>query len=227
MRMQLLALGAVSLFAAVAYADPEIVAGQYGPLPQASTAANALTAQDIEKVIGRKAVQRYYAMMGREAAATPLASGGVVNFDDSAEPCTFLETTALRGVRQGAVFSGPGANGGGVLDQCSNFGIDAFSVPNFLAFNAGSPFSDGGVASLPQAVFFPGGASGVSLQVSEGEVADSAQVIVAAIGAGAVQDFQVVTLDGTWQEVTVGGPVDVLVVAGGERVLLIDDIAVQ
>ncbi|MEM9384835.1 MAG: hypothetical protein AAGA68_07220 [Pseudomonadota bacterium] len=228
MKKQLVALGVVWMLISVAYADADIVAGHYGPAPSAAAPTRPFGAEDLAKLLGRDAVHGYYDMMDRNVGGILVQEGGVVTFDDRVEPCSFIETSALRGVRQGAAFTAPGNNGGGVLDQCSNFAIDAFSLPNFLAFNAGSPFNDGGVSRLPQLVFFPGGANTVTLQVSEGGFAEAnAQIILAGIGDGAVQDLQQVVLNADWQAVTLSGPIDILVVAGSVSILLIDDIAAQ
>src|ERR1041385_3186721 len=56
---------------------------------------------------------------------------------------------------QGVRFSGPGAyNGGGVLNECGNFGVSGYSAPNFLAFNNGAHFINGGTPVGPELILF-------------------------------------------------------------------------
>jgi hypothetical protein len=76
-----------------------------------------------------------------------------IDFDDVAAPCDFASTQALRGeyAAQGAVFWGKGvSDGGAILDECSNFSVTGYSAPNFLAFNSGAFYSNGGVAAAPE-----------------------------------------------------------------------------
>ena len=64
-------------------------------------------------------------------------SGTFVDFE-LAGPCAFNQTVALSNqyAGLGVIFAGPSGNdGGAVLDQCGNFGINARSGTNFLAFN--------------------------------------------------------------------------------------------
>ncbi len=100
-------------------------------------------------------------------AASPLLAGAtVINFDDAAQPCSFVSTVALRNqyAGHGVLFMGPAPlDGGGVLDECSNFGISGYSAPNFLAFNTASSFSDGGIPRPPQIITFTHRASHVQV----------------------------------------------------------------
>jgi hypothetical protein len=76
-----------------------------------------------------------------------------IDFDDVSAPCDFSSTQALRGeyAAQGAVFWGQGPfDGGAILNECSNFGVSGYSAPNFLAFNSGAGYGNGGVASAPE-----------------------------------------------------------------------------
>ena len=80
-----------------------------------------------------------------------------INFDGFSAPCNFDQTVALttQYTSQGVRFSGPGAyNGGGVLNECGNFGVSGYSAPNFLAFNNTAHFSDGGTPKGPELILF-------------------------------------------------------------------------
>ena len=69
----------------------------------------------------------------------------------------FSETTALRELyaSMGVHFLGPGdLDGGAILNQGGNFGVDAFSGKNFLAFNRNSHLGDGGIPTDPETILF-------------------------------------------------------------------------
>jgi hypothetical protein len=94
------------------------------------------------------------------SATLPAVAGTTsvsINFDDHSAPCNFDQTVALttQYSGQGVKFSGPGAyNGGGVLNECGNFGVSGYSPPNFLAFNNGAHFSNGGIPKGPELILF-------------------------------------------------------------------------
>jgi hypothetical protein len=96
----------------------------------------------------------------RQQPALPpqaLAAVNLIDFDDNSEPCTFLQTKALRTkyAALGVYFDGPaGLDGGAILDECSNFGVSGHSSPNFLAFNTFAVLSDGGVPQGPETIKF-------------------------------------------------------------------------
>lgn len=76
-----------------------------------------------------------------------------IDFDDVSAPCAFSNTQALRGeyAGQGLIFWGKGPfDGGAILDGCSNFSVTGYSAPNFLAFNSGAGYGNGGVAAAPE-----------------------------------------------------------------------------
>jgi len=93
-------------------------------------------------------------------AAAPAGAGTTavsINFDGFTAPCNFDQTVALttQYSSQGVRFSGPGAyNGGGVLNECGNFGVSGYSAPNFLAFNNGAHFINGGTPVGPELILF-------------------------------------------------------------------------
>lgn len=89
------------------------------------------------------------------SAVVPGSLGSVLNFDDVQAPCTFAQTSALQSYH-GVTFAGDvPRNGGGILNECGNFGVSGYSPPNFLAFNCGSSYMDGGVPKLPETITFP------------------------------------------------------------------------
>ncbi len=66
-----------------------------------------------------------------------LASASTISFDGGPTYQGFSQTTPLSGQygSTGVSFSGLNGNGGSILDQSSNFGINAHSGTQFLAFN--------------------------------------------------------------------------------------------
>lgn len=74
------------------------------------------------------------------AAALPsvsFAATTTIDFDGTGAPCCFVDTspltTAYAGL--GVTFSGVGSIGGSILNQSGNFGFNAHSGTDFLAFN--------------------------------------------------------------------------------------------
>jgi hypothetical protein len=107
------------------------------------------------------------ALLAPAQAATVL-----IDFDEGGAPCEFALTNAARSeyAAQGVTFSGPGNDGGGILDQCSDFGVSGHSSPNFLAFNSGlvGYYLNGGTPGLPQAILFSPPASNVQFNAGSG-----------------------------------------------------------
>ena len=94
---------------------------------------------------------------GAPAEASPRTRAVAINFDDVVAPCGFSDTHALRTLygSLGVHFQATApANGGGILNECSNFGVSGYSSPNFLAFNPGTSFGNGGVPHPPEKVTF-------------------------------------------------------------------------
>ena len=91
---------------------------------------------------------------GAAITVGPSLDATVIDFDGGTEPCSFNQTTALRAelAAQGVTFDGPGGalDGGGILDECSNFSVTGHSAPNFLAFNSGGNYLGGGTAIDPK-----------------------------------------------------------------------------
>lgn len=103
-------------------------------------------------------------------AALPASAGdtaGSINFDDVEAPCNFLDTQALRNeyAALGVHFRGNDAlNGGGILNECGNFGVTGYSAPNFLAFNPAAHYGDGGIPATPEYIVFDNTVRGVRLK---------------------------------------------------------------
>lgn len=90
-------------------------------------------------------------------------------------PSRLSETIALKDLYAPyAVFGEPGTLSGGAIlggsieDQLNNFGISARSGSNFLAFNRQANLLDGGVATDPLIINFPGLISGFYISASGG-----------------------------------------------------------
>lgn len=91
-----------------------------------------------------------------------------LSFDEQTQPGRFADTTALRYEyrHRWVTFNGPAVNdGGAILDQSGNFGVNGYSAPNFLAFNTASSLNDGGVPRPPEYLFFLGRATYIELLV--------------------------------------------------------------
>lgn len=97
------------------------------------------------------------------ALSVEVAGAELITFDTDAAgnplsaPSLFSQTTALRDLYAalGVQFLGPGANdGGAILDQLSNFGVNALSSPNFLAFNQTAVMNGGGIPRDPETIVF-------------------------------------------------------------------------
>ena len=111
-----------------------------------------------------------YALVG-SAEAT------VIDFDHDAvgnplaAPSLFINTTALTTLYSslGVTFGGPVVlHGGAILDQNGNFGVNARSGRNFLAFNENAVMSDGGVPRDPETLLFSTLVTDISIYASGG-----------------------------------------------------------
>jgi hypothetical protein len=96
-------------------------------------------------------------------------------------PINFSETTRLTTLYAplGVTFSGPGGNdGGAILNQDSNFGVNARSGVNFLAFNRdpNARLSDGGRPIDPETIAFATPQGQVSIFASGGFSANSFRI---------------------------------------------------
>jgi len=169
-------------------------------------------------------IQSFLKAAGEMPALPPSAS---INFNNVTAPCFFDETTALRGIEQGGYFDAPGTNGGGILNTCSNFGIQPLTPPNFLAFNNQTFYDNGGIPQLPQ-VFHLASTTSVSFSVSGGLDGAGYPIALIAMGSGVVQSAVTSTLTSSWVQVTLTGTdITAVAVVGQPYLLLIDDITAQ
>ena len=111
------------------------------------------------------------------ALAVVHADAVLINFDVDAggnpitAPGSFSLSQPLRNEYSslGVTFSGPGPlDGGAILNQSGNFGVQARSAPNFLAFNRASTMQNGGVPRDPETLVFSTPASDVTIFASGG-----------------------------------------------------------
>ena len=115
-------------------------------------------------IAGLSMVAAFMVASGRASAG---AQAGLINFDDVSAPCNFLDMVALRDeyASLGVHFRGNDAlNGGGILNECGNFGVTGYSAPNFLAFSRVGQFSDGGHPIPPQSIYFDNPVGGVRIK---------------------------------------------------------------
>lgn len=106
-------------------------------------------------------------VVGAAGAASATATVTTINFDDVTAPCNFSQTVALRDqyASVGVHFAGAGVNnGGGILNECGNFGVSGYSSPNFLAFNPAASYSNGGIPNSPQFISFDTPVNGVRIK---------------------------------------------------------------
>ena len=118
-----------------------------------------------------------YVMVGLSLVLASGADATVINFDTTASgsplaaPTYFSDTTPLTTLYSslGATFSGPtSSNGGAILNQTSNFSVNARSGVNFLAFNRASATSNGGIPTDPETITFATPQASVSIWASGG-----------------------------------------------------------
>jgi hypothetical protein len=83
----------------------------------------------------------------------------------NAMPLTTLYSTL------GVTFSGPaGYDGGAILNEAGNFGINPLSGENFLALNTGDRLEDGRTQQYPETITFSTTQSSVSIYAAGGTV---------------------------------------------------------
>jgi hypothetical protein len=102
------------------------------------------------------------------------ASAVTITFDEfGAQPGFFNQLNPLRNEYSGmgVSFLGPGVDdGGAIINQSGNFGVNAHSGENFLGFNRGSSVSmlNGGRPFDPEQINFASTATSVSIWASGG-----------------------------------------------------------
>jgi hypothetical protein len=154
----------------------------------------------------------------------------VIDFDDLTAPCVFRDTTALRErySASGVHFSGPGQDGGAILDMCGGFNVDARSGRNFLAFNRESAMSDGGLPADPEIIEFDLLMAYVSVYAAGGYNEDTFRMD-AYDELGGLIDTATVTTQ-TWAELSVSSPAGIsriVLTQTGDEAFVYDDLSFQ
>jgi hypothetical protein len=133
-----------------------------------------------------------------------LVGGGVTNFDNVNAPCLFDQTTALLGQEQFAAFFTPPRNGGAILNECANFGVNA-----------------------PELIVVGQKKTNVSLWVSDASTPGFPLAVVA-LGNDGVQEIVTTTTSPDWlQIILTGAGIEAIALVGDPMVLLVDDIEAQ
>ena len=102
--------------------------------------------------------------------ASAVSADILINFDDFAAPSLFELTAPLtvRYASMGITFEGPATGqGGAILNQSSNFGVNAYSGTNFLAFNRDAYPKD------PETILFDDPWKTVSIYAAGGNSVDT------------------------------------------------------
>jgi hypothetical protein len=124
-----------------------------------------------------------------------------IDFEIPGAPCNFNQTSPLTTYYQGqgVVFSGPSQNqGGAVLNQCSNFGINAHSGTDFLAFNNQT------YATGPEKMTFTNGTNAVSIWAGDGLDQNNTFTLSAYNSQNQLLGTQSVNnIKGQWQQLSV------------------------
>jgi hypothetical protein len=153
-----------------------------------------------------------------------------INFDDVVAPCSFSQQNPLRNEYQalGVVFEGPAPlDGGAILDECGNFGVNGHSSPNFLAFNCNAGMANGGTPRSPETLIFTDPVAEVSLLAGSGSgagqplTAEAFDVNMDPLGS------QTITLATTLQPVGVVAPGIKYLVVSGPCVFVLDDLTFE
>ena len=103
------------------------------------------------------------------------ANATLIDFEGTGAPSVFIGTTHLTELYAplGVHFSGPGRlDGGAILNQDGNFGVNALSGTDFLAFNNTAVMSDGGIPTDPEKILFDNPMGYVSIFAAGGFNAD-------------------------------------------------------
>ena len=158
----------------------------------------------------------------------------VVNFDDlGPQPCNASETLAFRNelISEGVLFRGvPPASrdGGGVFDQCSNFGATGYSPPNFMGFNPHATFVDGGFARLPERIIFTSTVSSVQINAGSGYGTTGTVLLLAFDSDGIPLGFDTIRVRAAMQSLSVSAPgIKRITITGNlsDGTLVLDDLA--
>lgn len=140
------------------------------------------------------------AVMAALLAATLVPLGATTIDFELGGPCLFGATSPLTNqyAGQGATFSGPApGEGGAVLNECSNFGINAHSGVDFLAFN-NSTYALG-----PETISFSTLQSSVSIWAGDGTEANVFTLTAYDSTGGTLGSNSLNNIIGQWQLLSV------------------------
>jgi hypothetical protein len=169
------------------------------------------------------------ALGAQPALGRPPTRGGLsINFDDVAAPCHWDETVALRDeyAALGVHFRGPARlDGGGVLNECANFGVRGHSRPNLLGFHTDGVFADGGMARGPERIRFDSAMTHVEVKVAHGRTGEGSVLLQAYDASGALLDSAQVVLTSILTVIAVDASAIRLVrVSSNSRSWVLDDL---
>jgi hypothetical protein len=209
-------------------ASAEIAGGTRNPAPAGDQSALIAAAKaEFPSVLARALSSESIAAMVKIIKEAPSTGPGLTDFDNVSAPCDFDGTTALRGVEQFASFNAPGTSGGAILNECSNFGVEAYSPPNFLAFNRTLTYTAGGVPKTPELILVGPNRSTVTFYASGGARSGYPLGIVALNSSGVI-GMQTITTSSTWVQVTVTGTgIAAIGLVGDPYWLVVDNIQAQ
>ena len=158
----------------------------------------------------------------------PCGSPTVINFDDVAAPANFIQTMPLTNqyAALGVIFAGPGGlDGGAILNSNGDFQVTGFSGSNFLAFNANSTLSDGGVPRGPETISFSQPQSSVSLLAGSGLSAGQTLTVSAYNTGNVLLTASTITLASALAPVQVAGNgISQVVVSSPAAVFVLDNL---
>ena len=173
---------------------------------------------------------------GGDGSASPAAPGSatVITFDEFYAPCGFQETVLLleQYADLGVHFRGPTpSDGAAALGQCGNFGVDAHSGTQFLAFNRQGSYHGGGSPTDPETIAFDEPMAAVSIYVASGFTNSAGDFVLSAYAT----DGALLAVDGistpaeTWAmlNVTSAAGIDYVVLEGpvNEVFFVADDLS--
>jgi hypothetical protein len=155
-------------------------------------------------------------------------TAGLTNFDNVSAPCDFPSTSPLLGLEQFAGFAAPAPDGGAVLNECSGFGVNPHSPPNFLAFNDITGYYDpSGIPKTPELIYVAKTTSNVSLWISGGDNPSYPYAVVAYGSTGVLGVVPAHTTE-EWIQISLNASGIIAIgLVGNPGYLLVDDILAQ
>jgi hypothetical protein len=166
------------------------------------------------------------------------AQATTIDFDNVQAPSLFSETTHLTELYSplGVHFSGPptavptapAKDGGAILNQLSDFGVNAYSGPNFLAFNregVAALMSDGGIPKDPETILFDAPVSSVSIYAAGGNSSDTFTLAAYNAGNFLVATNSITTQDWGLLSVLAPGITKVILTQVGDETFVYDNLS--